>query len=409
MLAANDTGTDPALTVAELHAEIERLNSIKRQLKTSLDEQLQIQDLAKTVRSSNETKTILEVLKKLVNRILPHPELGIFMFSYDDIQAIGDPSIGLRNAVHNLAEEGILDWAITETRPISVPDLVGPEDEQSSYSVLIVPLIVMNTAIGVLLIRAKQLEAELTAQQMDLLSFAASQAAMALENSRLMNQLDESRQHLQDLIDNAQDLILILDLEGRIKYSNLKTDSVILPEIKVIGRSFFDFLMNSQDSENLKKMLLDGKRGIFEIEISAGEKTGPRLVELSVGPVPRGHPSKGSALVIMRDLTEQRSMEEQLREAAKLKAIMLAAVTVNHEINNPLTAITGSLYLIRRELGDQITEGISDRLTLADENCQKIEMVARKLEEVEEIKLKKYLDNTDMLDINLHGKSLEEK
>ncbi len=383
-----------------LQQELQRLRSVRRELKHSLDELREIQTLARTIRSTNQPEAILEALEDLLGRILPAPELGLFLFQQEEVVPVGDPILGIREAFHSLTEEGITDWLLEEGRPISVPDLSGRKSPE--HSDLLVPLKMMNAGIGVLFIRSGLLEQDLTAQQLDLVSFAAGQAAMALENARLLEQLSTSQRHLQEMIDHATDLILVLDEDARIRYANERAEQLGFDARRIVGRSLLDFLDEADERAELLEFLRSGDRGLRELNLQVGEgPDGRRIVQLALSPLPPGHPLRGSALAVLRDLTEQRRLEHKAREMERLEAVMLAAVTVNHEINNPLTTIVGNLFLIRRELGEDISDSLRQRLDHVESNCKKIEKVARHLEQIEEIKLVKYLGDTEMLDIDL--------
>lgn len=386
-------------TREELQAEIRRLDVVRRELRHSLDELREIQSLARTIRSSSSPAEILAALGELLGRVLPGPELGLFLFRGDELEALGDPSIGVRSAMHGLQEEGIIEWVLEEGRPISVPDLEGSAGGRSD---LLVPLVVMNAGIGALLVRSPLMEEELTAQQLDLVSFASGQAAMALENSRLVEQLNQSRSQLQQMIDHAPDLILLLDREGRVRYANERTSVFDLSHDRLIGRCALDWVPDAEVRLRLQDEIRDGVRGLREVELrsSSGREA---IVQLSLSPLPAGHAGPATTMAILRDLTEQRRLEDRAREAEKLKAVMLAAVTVNHEINNPLTSIVGNLFMLRRELAGTASPETLRRIDLAEESARQIERVAQKLESVNEIKMVKYLGDMEMLDIDLHS------
>ncbi len=390
----------------ELQQEVEHLRAVRAELKHSLEELREIQNLARTVRSSTETSSIVEALQTLLDRVLPEPHLGLFLYNSEHLlEAVGDPSVTIRQAVYNLNEEGICDWVLEEGRPVQVPDLLGTGSGKSD---LLVPLAVMNTGIGVLLIRTPMQEQELTAQRMDLLAFAAAQAAMALENSRLLAQLADSRAQLQEMFDSATDLILLLDSEGRIRYSNQRAEVVAIEPGRLVGRCLLDFVADPEQRDRLLEGIANGHRSLEEVELPGEEGQPPlRVIQLTLTPLSSKHPMRASTMAIIRDMTERRRLEEQATEAERLRAVMLAAVTVNHEINNPLTTIIGNLFMIRRHLGEEADENLLHRLDVIETSCRKIETVARHLERVEEIKRVKYLGDTEMLDIDLHDPNKE--
>ncbi len=65
----------------------------------------------------------------------------------------------------------------------------------------------------------------------------------------------------------------------------------------------------------------------------------------------RGEAGEPMGLVaIFQDLTEQKQVEEQLRQADRLAALGQLAANIAHEIRNPLAAISGSVEILQEEL-----------------------------------------------------------
>ncbi|MDP2360243.1 MAG: PAS domain-containing protein [bacterium] len=386
----------------DLGEEFRLLEEKVRQLRESLDELREIQALARTIRSSASPEEILAGLTDILGHVLPAPETGLFLLQGEDLVAVGDPSLGLRHTLHSLQEDGITRWVLDEQRPISVPRL---DDASPDCSDLLIPLIVMGTGIGVLLVRSPQLDEDLTSHQMDLLAFAAGQAATALENARLVEHLEDSRRQLQEMIDSASDLILLVDDEGRITYANARTQWLGEPRERLVGRCLPDFARTGEGGSALLGGIQRRERALLELDLCnpALPGLGPVLAQLSLSPLAPTHPSEATCMIILRDLTERRRLEEQAREAETLKAVMLAAVTVNHEINNPLTAIVGNLFLLRRELEGLATPEILQRIDTAERSARQIEAVAHKLEQVSVVRRVRYLGETDMLDIEPGG------
>ena len=76
-------------------------------------------------------------------------------------------------------------------------------------------------------------------------------------------------------------------------------------------------------------------------------------------------------LSIMRDLTEQRQLEEQLRQTQRLESVGQLAGGVAHNFNNALAAIIGYSELIARRLDedDPILEDVKQVLSVAERSA----------------------------------------
>jgi len=106
---------------------------------------------------------------------------------------------------------------------------------------------------------------------------------------------------------------------------------------------------------------------------------------------------------------EEERIEEKQKEVVKLErlsAVLQTSVAINHEINNPLTAVLGNaqLLLSRKEGLDEETR---EKLKIIEENALKIMNVTQTLMKIIEPVIVEYAGGVKMLDIRKSKKKEE--
>jgi PAS domain S-box-containing protein len=79
--------------------------------------------------------------------------------------------------------------------------------------------------------------------------------------------------------------------------------------------------------------------------------------------------------VVLRDLSERKRAEEELRKAEKFAVAGRMAATVAHEINNPLETVLNALFLI--SLSDSLDASTRDLVTTAQEELQRVTQITK--------------------------------
>jgi PAS domain S-box-containing protein len=228
----------------------------------------------------------------------------------------------------------------------------------------------------------------------DLVATVAAQAAVAIENLRLRDQLtnrmgdlqraqqaqrEASKQlgELAAIVASSDDAILSKDLNGIITSWNQAATRVLgYSREEMIGASILKLIPEHLhgDEQVILGKIRTGER-IDHFETVRRTKSGELLeVSLTISPVRDNTGTITGASKILRDISGRKRFEISLLQAEKIAAAGRMAATIAHEINNPLEAVVNLLYLLRSSVQNE--EGIG-YLQAAESELTRVSHIAR--------------------------------
>ncbi len=210
---------------------------------------------------------------------------------------------------------------------------------------------------------------------------ALSEKAEQRQRKQAEEALLAAEARYRDLFENANDIIYICDLEGRFISINKKAEKLTgYTREEAIAMNFSE-IVAPEHHDAVRESLSEKIEGssdsaIYEIEIIC--KDGERLpVEVSTRLIrEEGRPVAVQG--IARDLSERKSLEEQLRQSQKMEAIGCLAGGIAHDFNNLLTAIIGYSQISIAQLDKLNLPGIEDTIHPLRENIGEVEKAARR-------------------------------
>jgi PAS domain S-box-containing protein len=182
----------------------------------------------------------------------------------------------------------------------------------------------------------------------ELLQMLAEYLAIALRNSRLYGEIAETKRSLEHLIASAGDGIIAVNGADRIDGWNPAAERIFaLASGQALGRAITDVLPTAE-YEQAKRCLADGSAmEVFEINTSI-TRTGPTALAVTVSALRNRHGGLDGIIAIVRDITVQREVEQQLQQSEKLTALGQLAGGIAHDFNNLLQAILGYAQLMKQ-------------------------------------------------------------
>ena len=154
------------------------------------------------------------------------------------------------------------------------------------------------------------------------------------------------------IVENVGEAVIALDQQGRISLFNPAAQTLTgRSEKQCLGRSFSECFSQQQILCSLVEKALLAGRSISDhetVELQRSKKSIP--VSATVSPLFTPSGEQQGAVLIMRDLTRIRTLEDAIRRADRLSMVGTMAAGLAHEIKNPLGGIKGAAQLLQMEL-----------------------------------------------------------
>ncbi len=103
-------------------------------------------------------------------------------------------------------------------------------------------------------------------------------------------------------------------------------------------------------------------------------------------------------LARIRTHLDLKNTHQKLIKLERQSAILAMAVTANHEINQPLTVLSGNLFLLKESLSSKaLSPKEMEYMERMERAIMKIKMILEKFRNPSSIKIQKYIEDTKMV------------
>lgn len=198
--------------------------------------------------------------------------------------------------------------------------------------------------------------ADITANALYRTDLSEQTTRLFREHQQLSEELRRAERHLASIVESASDLVISADVGGQIVTWNRSAERVSgYTKEQAIGRRLSDYCAPA-DRALMEQLLLQFFSGPHQGQIdemalvSAGGQRIP--ISWRFSPLQNDLGEVNGIVAVGRDLLEQRRLESQLFQAAKMASMGVMASGIGHELRNPLGIISASAQLAQNHPGD---------------------------------------------------------
>jgi two-component system phosphate regulon sensor histidine kinase PhoR len=239
---------------------------------------------------------------------------------------------GQTEQVSFAAGEGVPGWVVTQGQPLIIADAqtdarLHPLIQQAGIkSLLSAPLSIGGRQIGALNLFNDEAIDAFDEHDVHLTKIYADLAAVAIDNARLYQSVEEERHRFAAILSDTTDAIVVLNQAGQVLLFNSAAEDC-LGDLDV-GQPIGD--LGVEDLVTALEEALRAKDSVVHEVATPGERT----LYASVSPV-----HEVGWVIVMQDITS-------LKELDKLRTQWVAAVS--HDLKNPIAAVQLSAGLMEK-------------------------------------------------------------
>ncbi|TVS12407.1 MAG: response regulator [Gammaproteobacteria bacterium] len=173
------------------------------------------------------------------------------------------------------------------------------------------------------------------------------------------------RERIASALDQAGDAIALLDVRGRVEFANAAFIEMMGfrgQDVRGMGIDAFAVAGSDDDAliDEIAASLAKGE--VWKRRYTSTWADGDRVRDASVAPFRDATGRLSGYISVLRDMTREQQLEEELRQAQRLEAVGRLSGGIAHDFNNLLTVILGYTEALRSEPGDVAPEEAAEEI-----------------------------------------------
>ena len=159
----------------------------------------------------------------------------------------------------------------------------------------------------------------------------------------------------RDILDSIHRGIVAVDLQGKITSCNRALEEILEVEAQtIIGHSLEECFGREEPICRLFKISIQEEAHSLDRDLAFTSKKGKiKPLRVSTFPLKKKTGERVGVILLVKDMTEIRKLEERVQRASRLAALGQLIQRLVHEIRNPLSAMDINLQLLQERLGSR--------------------------------------------------------
>jgi PAS domain S-box-containing protein len=343
------------------------LNEAAQQLRRDIERLSGLYHISLMMGTGTEVSTICELLTRKIARLLG-ADMCVILLSdekekliYAQLPAYGVSDQHVQSLRSGLDESNIATEVYKTGEPYLTNDIAADPliSKQAAEllgvsAILAVPLQAGAHTLGTIEVMNKA--GGFVEDDKRLVTIFASQAAHLIVNAQLFEQVRESEERYRQIFESTLDGLYRSTLDGKLVTVNPALASMLgyNEPSELVGTNLIqDFFVDASVSAHLLKELEERGR-VLDVECEMRRRSGETVpARISIRAVTDEADHELYYLGIIRDVTEQKRLSEQLIISKQLAVVGELVAGVAHEVRNPLCGITTTLSALSRRLKDR--------------------------------------------------------
>lgn len=319
--------------LVELLLEMQKAgDQLERKLKEQEKEQRQLIALQAVSAAINSSLDIDVLLEQLMDAIiqLTKAERAMLLLTNEPGElsvkmARNFDKVTLDNTASAEISKTIVRQVTTSGEPVVALD--AQQDErfaaQNSIvlhklrSILCVPLRIRSEIIGVLYADSRVSSGIFGNMERDTLAAFADQAAVALDNARLFQEIAGMKDLMDNVFVSIESGVVTIDADNRVSFVNRAAEQLLGSEASALLRQPYEAVLGEISAgivPALEQTRRDSRTRSLEIDAADRDGRGPMVLSISLSPLLNGREGEvGGVAVVIEDVSEKKRVESLRR------------------------------------------------------------------------------------------------